>query len=277
MASLLSLWTLSTWEAAEILRQTCCFAAEDVDGSVLFNFEPNLGSKQLGNGLTVLSTGQQKITDLKLSKLAEGSGSSPLTFRLWHSTAAPSTATASVSDSPPDQGFHDPETETPHAAQTAQPSDNHTSTIEQQPPTDHTSNGSTSNTLSLLLGTSPSAVNYEQGDIPEYSFAATQGSGLGPPSSRQQPSLLQKPVRPPHTSEAPPPPASLDARLERREDRWVPCYLWHESGLPTRADLRDFPYEYSSDTSESLEEPVTSSDAPAPIVDDSSQVRQHQV
>lgn len=61
----------------------------------------------------------------------------------------------------------------------------------------------------------------------------------------------------------------------------MPCYLWHESGLPTKADLKDFPYEFITDNPESLEEPVTSSDVPAPTVgasdQPSSQPSQHQV
>lgn len=256
------------------VQKGCIIVAEDVDGNVLFNFEPTLGSKQLVNGLTVLSTGQQNFTHLKLSQLAEGSGSSELTCRLWNSTVAPHNATTSTNDSRSDQSLLGLETETSPAAQASpQPSDDHTSTLHQQRPKNHTSYGSTSNTLSLLLGSSTSADKYEQSDIPEYSFAATQGSAPNSFSPAQQPALLRKPMRPSAT-EAPLP--STDSRFEKKEDRWVPCYLWHESGLPTKADLKDFPYEFITDNPESSEEPVTSSDVPVPIVDVSSQPSEHQ-
>ena len=252
------------------------FTAENADGTVLFNFEPNLGKQQLSNGLTVLSTGQQQHTHLKLSKVAEGSDNNQLTYRLWDSTASPEATSASVSNNQRFSYSSDAGTLNVDRA-TSQPSEEQLS--EQQPSkqqarTRDRSNGSTDGTLSLLLDLQPSSDRREQADIPEYSFAATQGSPTGPSDSPQRPPLMQKPVRPPVVGQPPSAPHT-ESRFEKKEERWVPCYLWHESGLPKTADLREFPYEFY-DNSEISEDPVTSSDAPAPLVDSDSQVRQHQ-
>lgn len=254
---------------------TIAFIAENADGTVLFNFEPNLGSQQLSNGLTVLSTGQQHHTHLKLSKLADGSGSNQLTYRLWDDAASSGAASASTSQS--QSSSNNPDAGTSYADKgTSQPSEENPS--EQQhseghPSTNHSSNGSTNDTLSLLLDLPSSSERHDQADIPEYSFAATQGSAPGPSNSAQRPPLLQKPVRPPVIEQ--PHFAHTENRFEKKEERWVPCYLWHESGLPKTADLRDFPYEFL-DHSENSEDTVTSSDVPAPLADSGSQIRQHQ-
>lgn len=245
--------------------------AENADGTVLFNFEPNLGDQQLSNGLTVLSTGQQQHTHLKLSKVAEGSANNQLTYRLWDSTASQEATSASISNNQRFSYGTDAGTFNVGRA-TSQPAEEQPS--KQQARAQHRSNGSTDGTLSLLLDLQPSIDRREQADIPEYSFAATQGSPPGPSDSAQRPPLMQKPVRPP-VVEQPPAAPHTESRFERKEERWVPCYLWHESGLPKTADLRDFPYEFY-DNSENSEDTVTSSDAPAPLVDSDSQVRQHQ-
>ena len=251
------------------MRDSIVPLAENVDGTVLFNFEPNLGNQQLSNGLTVLSTGQQHHTHLKLSKLAEGSGSNQLTYRLWDNTASSEAASASNSHST----LHEPDAGSSYVNKgTSQPSGKESSKGE--PRANHRSNGSTNDTLSLLLNLPPSSDQHEQADTPEYSFAATQGSAPDSSKPAQRPPLLQKPVRPLVIGQ----PASAlhtESRFEKKEERWVPCYLWHESGLPKTADLRDFPYEFI-DTSESSEDTVTSSDAPAPLADSGSQIRQHQ-
>lgn len=254
---------------------TVAFIAENADGTVLFNFEPNLGNQQLSNGLTVLSTGQQKRTHLKLSKLAEGSDSNQLTYRLWDDAASSEAAVTSTSKS--HSSLRDRDAGTSYNKATSQASGEQPSgqqPSEEQPRADHISNGSTNDTLSLLLDLPPSSDQYRQADIPEYSFAATQGSAPGPSTSAQHPSLLQKPVRPLVIQQRPSAP-HVESRYERKEERWVPCYLWHESGLPKTADLRDFPYEFL-DSSESSEDTVTSSDAPAPLADSGSQIRQRQ-
>ena len=256
-------------------HDTVTFIAENADGTVLFNFEPNLGNQQLSNGLTVLSTGQQNHTHLKLSKLADSSGSNQLTYRLWDNAASSESALTSTSNS--HSSLHDPDAGTCYDTATSrasgqQPSGQQPS--EEQPHIYHRSNGSTNDTLSLLLNLPASSDRHEQADIPEYSFAATQGSAPGPSKPAQRPPLLQKPVRPP-VIEQPPSAPHTESRFEKKEERWVPCYLWHESGLPKTADLRDFPYEFH-DSSENSEDTVTSSDAPAPLADSGSQIRQHQ-
>ncbi|KAL0052486.1 hypothetical protein WJX82_002912 [Trebouxia sp. C0006] len=53
---------------------------------------------------------------------------------------------------------------------------------------------------------------------------------------------------------------------DRKDERKVPCYLWHESGLPKRVNLRDFPTQ----TSDDADEAVSSSDAPSTIADSGS-------
>lgn len=244
--------------------------AENADGTVLFNFEPNLGNQQLSNGLTVLSTGQQHHTHLKLSKVAEGSANNQLTYRLWHSAASSEPTSASTSNN--QHSLHGSDAGTQIVGRgTSQPSEEQPP--KQQPCAKDRSNGSTDGTLALLLDLQPASDRREQADIPEYSFAA-QGSPPGPSDSTQRPPLMQKPVRPPVVEQSPSAPHT-ESRFEKKEERWVPCYLWHESGLPKTADLRDFPYEFY-DNSENSEDTVTSSDAPAPLVDSDSQVRQHQ-
>ena len=257
------------------MHNSAAVAAEGEDGTVLFSFEPELSNRQLGNGLTVLSAGQQYVTHLKLSNLAKGAASSQLTYRLWDDAASSSKAASTLASNTnhSDQDLHDQGAGTSYGDDsTAHPSDADTSLPHKQTHTRHSSNGSTNEALSLLLGIPPSSVNHQQADVPEYSFAATQGSVPGPSSSAQQPPLLQKPMRP-AVSEQPPAQVHTESRFEKKEERWVPVYLWHESGLPKKADLRDFPYEYT-DTSEDT---VTSSDVPAPIADPSIQLRQHQV
>ena len=248
------------------------YIAENADGTVLFNFEPNLGNQQLSNGLTVLSTGQQHHTHLKLSKLAEGSGSNQLTYRLWDDAASSEAASANTSNN--HSSLH-PDASTSYVDKgTSQPSEEQPK--DGQARTNHRSNGSTNDTLSLLLDLPPSSDRYEQADIPEYSFATTQGPPPDPSKPAQRPPLLQKPVRPLVIQQSPSAP-HIESRFEKKEERWVPCYLWHESGLPKTADLRDFPYEFL-DSSENSDDTVTSSDAPAPLADSDSgsHIRQHQ-
>ena len=248
--------------------------AEDEDGSVLFNFKPDLGSEPLSNHLTVLSPGQQHLTKVKLRKVASGSSKGQLTFQLWD-TATDSSAVSTTTKASATTGES---LQKPDAVASQHEAGNQ----ERVPDSQATQRPvSTSDALSLLLGIAPSHFDshWQPDTAPQYAFAATRDSSQASASSAQQPTLLQKPlvrptpvpkpdaqepaepqkpaprpallrkpVRPP-VSETPPAVPSQDvagsrSQHDKNSEKWVPCYLWHESGLPKKRNLKDFPYEF---------------------------------
>ena len=273
---------------------------ENPDGSILFDFQPDLSSKQASSELTVLSPGQQALTRVKLKQVTTGSPETQLTFQLWDTASAHFTSNQDIASSR--HSLHDQQSAAKQLQQesTTRLADASRLPAAAQQQTSQRRNSSTSDTLSLLLGLTHSPGAQQQPDAaPQYAFAASRdqsqdsANGVQQPALLQkpvlqaaplqkpaqqpaqlqkaQPSLMQKPVRPP--VEAIPQQDVASSRFHLDRDKWVPCYLWHESGLPVKADLRDYPYEANGDPEDSM----STSDSPASAAEPSGQQQLHQV
>ena len=256
---------------------------------------------QVGSQLSVVSLGKQRKLLAKLRRIANGESThSQLSYQLWD--------VASKIDSPPDgsgsaadQSYDVAQTPdrvngTAHRAATCETTDRPDD--RQQRKQLSSSSGSTTQSLSLLLGQpSSSSDMLQHPDLGnQYSFAATRDSATaGQDSSQAQPPLLPKPrglaaaargslpaqassaARPALRSKPTRPTplgrdiASSQPQFDRNAEPRVPCYLWHESGVPTRVDLRSFPEEGPEETDES----VSTSDSPATIADSGAGFGQH--
>lgn len=253
-----------------------CVIAENADGSVLFQFEPNSRVSQSGNMPAVVTPGKQRKSLAKLQRIAKGeSDPSQLKYQLWQSRAtSPADKTSSAADqstdAQPDTYVTNGSSAGPDAAEQNVEVNGDAKGQQQF----MSRNGHTRQSLSLLLGEDQSSLvsdrQQQSESARQYAFSSTRES---PEAQSQQtlyptPALLQRPKRPP----APEPGSSTllgqdtaysMSWADRKDERKVPCYLWHESGLPKRVNLRDFPTQ----TSDDADEAVSSSDAPSTIAD----------
>ena len=238
---------------------------EDANGSVLFQFKP---TSQAASEKAVVTYWKQQRLLTKLRQIATGRNvHEQLDFQLWESASivdGPSSNFALATDSPDAQQSHDRQNGT-----VADVGDESSTIVLQAgwngdslPQQSASSNG----------GTEPSV---SQGSSESYEQPAMAGqdafANLPDPSDRQlslhqKPSLLRKPVRP-----AAPEPRSLTSRHDLpsysgRQDARVPCYLWHESGLPKRVDLRRF----ATGTYEETDDTVSTADSQSPSADSTS-------
>ena len=249
-------------------------SAENADGSVLFQFEPNSRVSQSGNMPAVVTPGKQRKSLAKLQRIAKGERDpSQLKYQLWQSRATPpadrtSSAAEHSTDAQSDSHVTDGSSAGPEQSNEA----NGGAEGQQQ---FRSRNGHTRQSLSLLLGDdqSSSVSDWQQQQSEsarQYAFSSTRElpEAQSQQAFHQTPALLQRPKRPP----APEPGSSTlsgqdtaysTSWADRKDERKVPCYLWHESGLPKRVNLRDFPTQ----TSDDADEAVSSSDTPSTIAD----------
>ncbi len=278
-----------------LMSLLCLMGTENADGSVLFQFEPNVTHSQVGTAVKVLSVGKQRKSLSKLERIANGENMhSQLKYKLWEpaSTAnTPYDRSASTSASAADQSSDAQQAShrlsdaavNNHSEDSptgAQPQMNGHAALEQRQ--DAVSRNARE-TLSLLLGQNHSPLSSDRYSEPElsrqYAFATTRDSSAASatqPSSLQKPALLQKPVRP--AAQEPPTSAPLAQDYSRsyagrEHEKRVPCYLWHESGVPKRVELSSFSTEGASEDSD---EAVSTSDSPSTIAESGAGFSQHQ-
>ena len=248
-------------------------SAENADGSVLFQFEPNSRISQSVNMPAVVTPGKQRKSLAKLQRIAKGeSDASQLKYQLWQSRATPpADRTASAAEHSTDAQSASRVTNGSSAGPDQTNEANGGAEGQQQ---FMSRNGHTRQSLSLLLGEDQSSFvsDWQQQSEParQYAFSSTRElpEAQSQQAFHQTPALLQRPKRPP----APEPGSSTVSGqdtaypmswADRKDERKVPCYLWHESGLPKRVNLRDFPTQ----TSDDADEAVSSSDTPSTIAD----------
>lgn len=266
--------------------QGACIAAENADGSVLFQFEPSTTHSQKASEPAMVTRGKQHNLLAKLQDMANGENlHHQLKYRLWHPPSKPTSATDTASPNGSQRTNLQSSSHSLNGSAEAlqavpqRPAESEREARAQQLATSR--NGSTTHNLSQLLGHPHSSSAPDRHQQPEpseqYAFASTsEPSGAhAQPTPYQKPTLLQKPRRPPVAEPGPSTPLGQDTAhstswAERKEEKKVPCYLWHESGLPKRVDLQNFPTETSDDADES----VSSSDAPLTIADSSAALSQ---
>jgi len=224
----------------------------------------------------VVTPGKQRKSLAKLQRIAKGeSDPSQLKYQLWQSRAIlPADRTYSAAeqstDAQPDTYVTNGSSAGTDAADQSVEANGDAEGQQQF----MSRNGHTRQSLSLLLGEdqSSSLSDWQQQSEParQYAFSSTRElpEAQSQQTLHQTPALLQRPKRPP----APEPGSSTllgqdtaysMSWADRKDERKVPCYLWHESGLPKRVNLRDFPTQ----TSDDADEAVSSSDTPSTIAD----------
>lgn len=263
-------------EKSRYLKKGTVLVEENADGSVLFQFEPNSRVSQSRNMPAVVTPGKQRKSLAKLQRIASGeSDPSQLKYPLWQShVTSPADRTSSAAqqstDAQPDTHVTDGSSAGPDRAEQNNEANGGAKGQQQF----MSRNGHSRQSLSLLLGEDRSSLlsDRQQQSEParQYAFSSTRESPdtQSQRTLHQTPALLQRPKRPP----APEPGSSTllgqdtaysTSWADRKDERKVPCYLWHESGLPKRVNLRDFPTQ----TSDEADEAVSSSDTPSTIAD----------
>lgn len=260
-------------EKSRYLKKGTVLVEENADGSVLFQFEPNSRVSQSGNMPAVVTPGKQRKSLAKLQRIAKGeSDASQLKYQLWQSRVTPpADRTSSAAEHSTDAQSASRVTNGSSAGPDQTNEANGGAEGQQQ---FMSRNGHTRQSLSLLLGEDQSSFvsDWQQQSEParQYAFSSTRElpEAQSQQAFHQTPALLQRPKRPP----APEPGSSTVSGqdtaypmswADRKDERKVPCYLWHESGLPKRVNLRDFPTQ----TSDDADEAVSSSDTPSTIAD----------
>ena len=226
----------------------------------------------------VVTPGKQRKSVSKLQRIAKGEiDPSQLKYQLWQSRATPADRTSSAAEQSTDAQPDTYVTNGSSAGTDAADQSIEGNVDAQRQQQFMSRNGHTRQSLSLLLGEDQSSLlsDWQQQSEParQYAFSSTRESpeAQSQQTLHQTPALLQRPKRPP----APEPGSSTllgqdtaysMSWADRKDERKVPCYLWHESGLPKRVNLRDFPTQ----TSDDADEAVSSSDAPSTIADSGS-------
>ena len=221
----------------------------------------------------VVTPGKQRKSLAKLQRIAKGeSDASQLKYQLWQSRATPPADRTSLAAEHSTDAQSASRVTNGSSAGPDQTNEANGGAEGQQQFMSR--NGHTRQSLSLLLGEDQSSFvsDWQQQSEParQYAFSSTRElpEAQSQQAFHQTPALLQRPKRPP----APEPGSSTVSGqdtaypmswADRKDERKVPCYLWHESGLPKRVNLRDFPTQ----TSDDADEAVSSSDTPSTIAD----------